>query len=325
MKRMNDKRPISLSGVRGFLFAVRHMSFTRAAEEMHISQSALSRQIQGLEDEIGRPLFLRNARRVTLTPVGEEFVRAAKMGLKAIDDGVTHIRAVDARRSVAVTTFDSFASLWLIPRLSVFAGSHPDVDVNCIATDRSVDLGREDIDVALRQMRRRLPESEGHLLFEEVIAPVCSPTFADAQRVPKSAADLESHTLLKVDETIERALPWLSWEYWFDQMGESNVKPRATLRFTNYDQVIQAALSGQGVALARAPLVAESLRQRRLLMPMGCIGPVDCGYYLLAAKSSAQRPEVDDFMRWIADEAAQTRALLKRLTSLPQKRPARRR
>jgi len=310
---MNKKRPISLSGVRGFLSAVRHMSFTQAALELHLTQSALSRQIQGLEEEIGRPLFLRNARRVALTPAGEEFARAAKIGLKAIDDCVSHLRDVDTRFSVSVTTFDSFASLWLIPRLTAFAASHPEVDVNCIVTDRTVDLAAEDVDVALRFMSRRLPESEAQLLFEEAIVPVCSAGFADGDRVPKGAADLAKHTLLKVDEAIERISPWLSWEHWLEQSGVGQVRPRATLRFTNYDQVIQAALSGQGVALARAPLVAELLQERRLLMPLGSVKPFDCAYYLLAEETSRQRPEVKDFIQWIGDEAAQARALLKRV------------
>ena len=311
---MNRDRPISLSGMRGFLAAVKHLSFTAAAVELHLSQSALSRQIQGLEAELGKALFLRNARRVTLTPAGEELARAARAGLKTIDDGVTRIRAVRQRRSVSVTTFASLASLWLIPRLSVFAASHADVDVNCIAADRAIDLLQEDIDVALRAMPKPPPGADCQLMFEDMIIPVCGAALAEQGRVPRRVADLTAQTLLRMDEATERSLPWLSWDHWLEQAGAGDLNPRANLRFSNFDQVIQAALSGQGVALARAPLVVELLLQKRLLTPLGSVKLSGRGYYLITSEASRQRQEVRDFIKWIGEEAAQTRELLKRAT-----------
>jgi DNA-binding transcriptional LysR family regulator len=149
-------------------------------------------------------------------------------------------------------------------------------------------------------------------MFEDMIIPVCGTSLADQGRLPKSTADLARHTLLRMDETVERRLPWLSWDHWLEQTGAGDVSPRATLRFSNFDQVIQAALSGQGMALARAPLVVELLLQKRLLTPLGSIKIPGRGYYLLTSRSSMQREDVRDFVRWIGEEAAQTRELLKR-------------
>lgn len=308
-----NRRPLSLVGLRGFLAAARQLSFTRAAAELHLTQSALSRQIQGLEEELGTPLFLRSTRQITLTTAGEALLRAATAGLKQIDDTVTRLRASNARRQIVVTTFASCASLWLIPRLHGFSAVHPDVDVNCIATDRAVDLEAENVDVALRCTALEMPDANAHFLFPEFVLPACSPALLAKGPPIRIPADLAKHTLLKNEEAVELIFPWLAWESWFEAQGIKIPAARSALRFTNHDQVIQAALAGQGVALARGALAAELISSGRLALPFGAGSPSPFSYYVVTSPQSRQRPEVQAFVAWIEQEAVKTRPLVEKL------------
>lgn len=308
-----NRRPLSLVGLRGFLAAARQLSFTRAAAELHLTQSALSRQIQGLEEELGTPLFLRSTRQITLTTAGEALLRAATAGLKQIDDTVTRLRASNARRQIVVTTFASCASLWLIPRLHGFSAVHPDVDVNCIATDRAVDLEAENVDVALRCTALEMPDTNAHFLFPEFVLPACSPALLAKGPPIRIPADLAKHTLLKNEEAVELIFPWLAWESWFEAQGIKIPAARSALRFTNHDQVIQAALAGQGVALARGALAAELISSGRLALPFGAGSPSPFSYYVVTSPQSRQRPEVQAFVAWIEQEAVKTRPLVEKL------------
>lgn len=308
-----NKRPLSLTGLRGFVAAARQLSFTQAAQELHLTQSALSRQIQSLEDELGLPLFLRSTRRVSLTPAGEALFRATVAGLQNIDQTVARLRATHGRKQIVVTTFASCASLWLIPRLSGFSAAHPDVDVNCIATDRAVDLDAENVDVALRCTQLPVDEDEGHYLFPECVVPACAPGLLDNGPGIRVPADLARHTLLKNEEAVEMIFPWLSWESWFEQQRCGMPAVRSALRFTNHDQVIQAAIAGQGVALARGGLAAELIADGRLAMPFGVGAPSPFSYYLVTSQAARQRPEVNAFVAWILVEAKKARPLIERL------------
>lgn len=308
-----NKRPLSLIGLRGFLAAARHLSFTRAAADLHLTQSALSRQIQGLEEELGTPLFVRSTRQMMLTTAGEALLMAAGAGLKQIDDAVARLRASSARRQIVVTTFASCASLWLIPRLHGFSAVYPDVDVNCIATDRAVDLEAENVDVALRCTAHDTGDANAHFLFPEFVLPACSPALLAKGPPIRAPADLARHTLLKNEEAVELIFPWLAWENWFEAQGLKSPAVRSALRFTNHDQVIQAALAGQGVALARGALAAELISGGRLALPFGAGSPSPFAYYVVTSALSRQRPEVQAFVAWIEQEAAKTRPLVEKL------------
>ena len=316
-----NKRPLSLNGLRGFVAAARHLSFTLAATELHLTQSALSRQIQSLEEELGLPLFVRSTRRITLTPAGEALFRATVAGLQSIDQVVARLRASEGRKQIVVTTFASCASLWLIPRLSGFSTTHPEVDVNCIATDRAVDLDAENVDVALRCTRLPVPEDVGHFLFPECVVPACAPGLLAREPGIRVPADLAQHTLLKNEEAVEMIFPWLSWERWFEQQQCRMPEARSALRFTNHDQVIQAAIAGQGVALARGGLAAELIADGRLATPFGVGAPSPFSYYLMTSQAARQRPEVKAFVDWILAEAEKARPLVERLIDRRQTTP----
>jgi LysR family glycine cleavage system transcriptional activator len=309
-------RPLSLAGLRGFAAAATQLSFTRAAADLHLTQSALSRQIQGLEQELGQPLFVRGTRALALTPAGEALWRALGPALRRLDDCVTQLRAGSARRRIIISTFASAASLWLVPRLKDFGSAHPDVDVHCLASDRMVNLEAEGVDLALRCAPPDGARAGALPLFPEVMTPVCSPALLASADPPLArVADLARHTLLKMDEMLDREFPWLSWPAWFAQRGEAQPPGRNALRFSSHDQVIQAALAGQGVALARTPLIADLLDDGRLAMPFGPGTRAPNSYLLVVSASAAERPEVRDFVAWIQAEAAITRRKLERLGS----------
>lgn len=315
MQGMN-KRPISLAGLRGFLAAARLGSFTQAAAELSLTQSALSRQVQALEEEVETPLFLRTTRKVSLTAAGLRLQQAVMAGLAEIDAAVAEIRPGAGSRAISVTTFASFASLWLIPRLAGFSEQQPGVDVNCLTTDRLVDVDAEGIDLALRALPpARWPAGEAGL-FDELVVPVMSPALFAASPVT-TPADLARHTLLAFEPRYEVMFPQLGWPSWFAHTGVPPVKPVSTLRFSIHDQVIQAALAGQGVALARAALIAELLRDGRLVPVLG--GPMvsERRYFAVLSQRAKQRPEVAAFVSWIEAEATRTRALLDEVFSRP--------
>lgn len=315
MPKMN-KRPISLAGLRGFLAAARRSSFTLAAAELNLTQSALSRQIQALEEELEVPLFVRTTRKVSLTDAGLRLQHAATSGLGEIDAAVAEIRPGTPGRPINVTTFASFASLWLIPRLAAFAELQPGVDVNCLATDRAVDLEAEGVDVALRAIGRALWPTDNAGLFDELAVAVISPALMAASPVRKPA-DLARHTLLAFEAKYETIFPQLGWPHWFAQRGSKQVKPVSTLRFSNHDQVIQAALAGQGVALARGALIAETLRDGRLIPVLGPALAPEWRYFAILSERAKHRSEVMAFVAWVEAEARRTREVLAEVFSRP--------
>lgn len=312
-------RPISAGHLRAFEAVARHLNFRAAAEELSLTQSAVSRQIQSLEDEVGAALFLRHTRAVELTGAGNILLRAAGQALERIDAAVRQIRQSAGRRSVAITTWASFASMWLIPRLEAFQREHPDIDIRIDATDAAVDLATADVDLALRYAAPETITAGAIRLFGEQLTPVASPWLLRSQRVA-SLEDLTKVTLIEAgDAHRTRHLEYLSWQRWFDHFApapasgsRSRVKARVTpqrwLYFNYASQIVQAALTGQGVALARLPLVAESLANGDLVEPlpqMRLDSPLV--YWLVQAPRSVQRPEVKAFCDWLLREAERTR------------------
>ena len=293
----------SLDFLRGFEAAGRRLSFTLAADELFLTQSALSRQIKALEDALGVALFERRHRALALTQAGVTFHREVTDLLQTLAGAAERVRGGTRAPALTLSTTVSFASLWVIPRLATFRARHPDVEVYVSADDRLVDLARGDVDVAVRY----LPESaapEGAVrLFGERMTPVASPNITDGASPLRSPADLTRHVLLHLDDPEGRT-PWLDWRSWLASNGQPGLKPAGTLRFRIYDQVIQAAVGGQGVALGRLPMIAEHLRDGRLVAPFARKYDSARGYFALPAPRVADREDVVSFLRWLADEAA---------------------
>jgi len=293
----------SLDFLRGFEAAGRRRSFTLAAQELFLTQSALSRQIKALEDALGVALFERRHRALALTSLGAAFHRDVTDVLESIAAAAERARGTTRPPGLTLSTTVSFASLWVIPRLATFRERHPDVEVYVSADDRVVDLARGDVDVAVRY----LPEStvpEGAVrLFGERMTPVASPKAAAGARPLRTPADLTRHVLLHLDDPEGRT-PWLDWRSWLASNGQPGLKPAGTLRFSLYDQVVQAAVGGQGVALGRLPMIAQHLRDGRLVAPFARKYDSARGYFALVAPRAAERDDVVAFVRWLAEEAA---------------------
>ena len=262
------RRPrLSLDLLRGFRAAARHLSFTRAAQELCVTQSAVSREVKTLEEQIGKPLFLRVHRALQLTPAGEQLYRGIDSGLALIDAAAD--RAAGTDRCVSVTTTSALASLWLAPRLSRFSRLHPGVDVRVVASNDKPDLERELIDVAIRFAADGADMPHGEWLADCEIFPVCAPQLArDKTRPLRSATDLRHHVRLDF-ETTRDGRPWSEWDVWFRKMGIEAVAPKSTLHFPQYDHVIPAAIEGSGVALGAFPHLTQHLRDRTLCAPFG--------------------------------------------------------
>jgi len=205
-------------------------------------------------------------------------------------------------KTVVVTTTPGFAGLWLIPRLAGFTASRPDVDVRISASPNVVNLNRDGLDVAVRYSTMESAAAEGVRLFGDSFVPVCSPRLLKDKTHPlKTPQDLRNHCLLHTDFGPGSEL--LEWPLWLRAMQVEGLKPASVLHFSHYDQMIQAAVSGQGVALGRLPLVNELLAQRKLVAPFKSSVMSPRGYYVFQSDASRKKPEVREFLAWLIAEA----------------------
>jgi LysR family transcriptional regulator, glycine cleavage system transcriptional activator len=304
-------RPLDVGPLRAFEAVARLLSFSAAADELFLTQPAISRQIKGLETQLGAPLFVRGTRKVELTGAGTQLLRSVLPLLQRLDGTVRQIRAARGRRHVSVTTFASFASLWLLPRLASFERAHPDIDIRIVASDTLVDLADPEIDLALRYCRPEDAPKGALRLFDEFLTPAVGRTLAEqiarGDAPPLSQpAHLARHTLLEEDDHRPSAV-WLSWRHWLRENGVPGLEPARWMLLNFTYQQIQAALSGQGVALARFPLVGESFERGELVEAFGAerrvVSPF-AYWSIVAGEGGTLRPEVAQFTQWIAAEAA---------------------
>jgi LysR family glycine cleavage system transcriptional activator len=297
------RRLPSLDPIRGFEAAARHLSFTRAAEELFITQSAVSRQIKALEDHLGVPLFTRMNRALLLTEAGTRLYRTAALMLKLVDSAVNKLQNEPASRMLTVTTTVSFASLWLVPRLAAFRKLHPEIDVRIAANDALLHLDRDQIDLAVRFCEPGSAPQGALRLAREEVFPVCSPKLVrDRKRPLKAPENLQHHVLLHLDDAGAR-WPWLDWAQWFVAMKVRDLKPAGSLRFSHYDQLIRAAIDGEGVALGRTPLVRRLISAGQLVAPFDSKTVSSRQYFVVASAASAKRHEVKMFADWLLMEA----------------------
>jgi LysR family glycine cleavage system transcriptional activator len=292
----------SLDLLAGFEAAARHLSFTKAGEELYITQSAVSRQIKELEDQLGVELFHRRHRALALTEAGQQFYAAAAQVLTTMRTATSRLKSQSGKRPLAVTTTASFAALWLIPRLAGFRRTHPEVDVRITADTRVQDLERDGLDLAIRHGPASLAGPNAVRLFGERVFPVCSPKLL--KKIPlRAPADLKGHTLLQYDDPETRH-PWLNWKTWFEVAGIADLRPAGTLTFSGYEQIIPAAVAGHGVALGRSPLLKDLLASKELIAPFKSTADPARAYFAVVSPNSLGRSEVDDFVAWLREEAS---------------------
>src|ERR1043165_7912015 len=292
----------SLDLLQGFEAAARHLSFTKAGEELFLTQSAVSRQIKDLEDQLGVPLFHRRHRALVLTEAGQQFYAAAAQVLTTMRTATSRLRAQTGKKTLSVTTTNSFAALWLIPRLAGFTRKHPDVEVKITAETRGQDLTRSGLDLAIRHGPASLAGPNAIRLFGERVFPVCSPQLL--KKTPlKKPEDLKHHVLLQYHDPDVRH-PWLHWNTWLEVARVADLRPAGRLSFSGYEQIIPAAVAGHGVALGRSPLVEDLIEARELVAPLKDKADPARAYFVVVAKQSVQRPEVVEFVSWLKAGAA---------------------
>ena len=288
----------SLDLVRGFVAVGRRMSMTLAAEDLFLTQSAVSRQIIALEEALGARLINRGYRSLSFTSEGERFFRVADSAIQQLQDGVDVLAAGRDRQPVTITATIGVSGLWIMPRLGAFQRRHPDIDVRVAADNKVVDLRTKNADVAIRYCDAASAPPGSRRLFGEAVAPVAHPSLG----VTRLDADsIAKQVLIEYDDSNR---PWLQWADRLHSMGLSAVKPKGVLRYNQYDQAIRAALEGQGVALGRIALIEPLLSQGRLLV----VGDADAdhtgGYaYWLVQADPTPRNDVQVVIDWIKKEA----------------------
>jgi LysR family glycine cleavage system transcriptional activator len=305
-----------LARLEAFEAAARHLSFTKAGDELALTQSAVSRQIAALEDHYGLPLFRRLHRALRLTDEGQRLYQVVGDVLSELHQVGGELKREQRAKTVVVTTTPGFAGLWLIPRLAGFTASRPDVDVRISAAYALVNLKRDGFDLAIRYQTEAGAGEDAELLFGEVVLPVCSPRLLrDPARPLKTPEDLSHHVLLHLDSGPGADLQ--DWPIWLRAMKLEHVKPAGRLHFSQFDQLINAAIDGQGIALGRSPLLDKHLRERKLVAPFKKTMASPRGYYLVRSTNADRKPEVREFAAWLLARAREGMASFKATAPAP--------
>jgi LysR family glycine cleavage system transcriptional activator len=306
------RRPIGLAALRGFEAAARLLSFTLAADELHLTQSAISRQVAALEADLGMRLFLRRTRSLILTSAGERLLRSVQPALASVDRTVNEIRGTGAVRRVVLTTYPSFASLWLVPRLAAFQRAYPGVELRIDADNRRLDLESEDVDIALRRSTPRDAPPGAVCLVEEEVTPALSAELL--QRFGgrlDDPADLLRLPLIEVDDDLPGDAAG-TWANWLANAGVRVERDAGTpvMVVTFVDQSMQAAARGQGVVMARRPFLDDMVATGQLLLPFAQ-RRLKTGYntYLVVNRHSRKRKDVAQLRSWLLEEFANAPAL----------------
>lgn len=290
-----------LNALRAFEAAARHLSFTKAAAELHVTQAAISHQIKTLEDHLGMPLFQRRNKTVLLTDAGQLCLPGVRDGFSRLAEAVDGLRALQTSNVLSVTTSPSFAAKWLVPRLERFRGANPEVEVRIDASTQLVDFARESMDVGVRYGSGSYPGLTSESLFGTEVFPVCSPRLRKGPRALRKPADLKGHTLLHTEWLARDEEP--DWRMWLLAAGARDVDWTRGPQFNDSALAIQSAIDGQGVALGRDALVAADLKAGRLVRPFNLSVAGRFRYYLVYLPAALKRRKVAVFRDWLLAEA----------------------
>ena len=283
-----------------FEAVARHLSFTRAAGELGVSQAATSRQVRLLEDNLGVALFTRAQNRVHLTPPGEKLLQAVAMSLGHIATVADELRHERRGRALTVATSLAFSAFWLMPRLPAFHATNPGLELRLSTSDSEVDWYAEDVDVAVVFGPQDRSGWRSETLFGDQVIAVCRPDYFGNRKPPEAIEDLQEELLLQIDSPY---ISWSSWPDWFQRNAVPLRRDCRGPRFNNYSIAIQAALDGQGLVLGWRRLVAPQLRDGRLIqVTSGSVTP-DESYVLITPESLRAERRLRAFCDWIMGEA----------------------
>jgi LysR family transcriptional regulator, glycine cleavage system transcriptional activator len=291
----------SLNGLRAFEAAARHLSFTKAATELNVTQTAISHQIRRLEEELGVTLFSRQNRGLTLTPVAIDYLPAIRAAFQDLRLATERLRGRDTARVLTISTLASFAAKWLLPRIAQFQELHPTIDVRITTSTELVDFHRDHVDAAIRYGRGQWPEVEATWLMADELYPVCSPALIGSANPLRGPEDLAHHTLLHTTGYTD------DWRLWLTAAGlPTAAAVRPGLTFDLFLMTVQAAIDGLGVAIGRTSYVQDDVRKGRLVMPFKVALPANAGFYLVSPASAAKTPKLTAFADWLSAAAKQS-------------------
>lgn len=297
-----------LNALRAFEAAARHLNFSRAADELSVTPGAVSQQIQNLEDYVGAALFKRTPKGLLLTDAAQTALPALREAFDRLAEAASLLTAAVDGRRLTLTAAPSFAAKWLVPRLGRFEEAHPQVDVWLSADMDLVDFAAGEVDLAIRYGAGRYPALESIRLMTETVIPVASPDLIAANPL-NEPIDLARHVLLH-DGSPDADDSCPDWMMWLAARGVKGVDGNRGPRFNQSSLVIEAAVGGRGVALAKRTLAQDDLDAGRLIVPMQITTAVDFAYYVVHPKAKGRLPQVKAFVNWITAEAAAHEAAL---------------
>jgi LysR family glycine cleavage system transcriptional activator len=287
-----------MQALRAFEAAARMRSLTRAAESLHLTHGAISHQIKSLEADFGVRLVERAGRGIRLTDEGERFATRVRSVLSDLGDAVRELTERANPRQLRVSVMPSFAARWLLPRIGKFFARHPEIDLDVSASNALADFRREDIDLAIRHGLGDWPGLVSEYVLDDATFPVCSPRLANG-RLPARPADLSRYTLLRSEGE--------SWQSWFEAAGLDWPEPTRGPMFNDSSHTMQAAIDGQGIALARSSLLGNDVRNGVLVRLFDIVVPLPRKYFLVYPPRLADSPKLAPFRQWLFDEVAAER------------------
>jgi LysR family transcriptional regulator, glycine cleavage system transcriptional activator len=298
----------SLTGLHTFEVAARHLSFTLAAAELNVTQTAISHQIRRLEEQLGIPLFIRRNRGLALTREAQDYLPAIRSAFEDLRRATDRLRRANRDGLLTVSTTASLATKWLVSRVAAFQDANPGIEVRITTSAHLVDFHRDEVDVAVRYGRGSWPGLRADWLMAEQIFPVCSPALIGGRRPLRRPEDLAHHTLLHTMVSRE------DWQLWLTASGlPLSIATRRGLMFDQGFMAVQAAVEGLGVALGRTRLVEVDIVAGRLLAPFDMVLPQDAGYYVVTPEATADAPKIALFRQWLVQSATPSA-----LATLPQ-------
>jgi LysR family glycine cleavage system transcriptional activator len=294
-----------LNALRAFEAIARHLSFSKAADELHVTPAALSHQIKGLEEQLGIALFHRRTRSIELTEAGRLLYPGLHAGFESVRDAVARLDRAREDRILVISATPGLTAKWLVPRLWRFLAAHPDVDARIAASMDYADFVRDGVDVAIRLSDGRHPELHVEKLFADAALPVCSPRLVEAGL--RRAEDLARFPLIHYDIPLSARAPPL-WEEWLKLARVEGVDATRGPHFNVADHALDAAVAGAGVSLSFKLMASDDVHAGRLVTPFGPELPMAFAYHFVCPKGYEERPNVRAFRDWLFAEMEETRA-----------------
>ncbi|HLU92047.1 MAG TPA: transcriptional regulator GcvA [Pedomonas sp.] len=293
---------LPLNALRVFDAAARHLSFTKAADELAVTPAAVGQHIRALEDLLGVILFKRLGRNLALTPEAERSLPPLREGFLKFEEAVRTLQAAQTSKSLTISVPPSFAAKWLVPRIERFAEAHPDMQVRIFAAMQLVDFNQENIDLAIRFGRGDYPDLMSEKLLDEHVFPACAPSLLERYKI-NTAADLVNLPLIH-DEAADVDDGCPNWAMWMKAAGVDHPDPERGIHFNQSSLAIEAAMAGKGVVLAKAAIAAADIEAGRLVRLFNSTHAVEFGYHLVAPEPQWRQKKVQTFIKWVKEEAA---------------------